>query len=243
MGSLRIYSILIFSLFFGLARAPLCAESFVLTTGYSPPYSTAASSGILDRILEEAFARAGHEVSFAMLPAERALRDADSGVADGVVARIDGLDDSYRNLVRIPVSIIESWDFVAFTRPHVSDIRQWSDLSNHNVVFVRGWKIIEQNIPAARSVVTVSSTELAFRMLARGRADVVVSARLDGVVMARQLGFEDLKVHEPPLASLSLYPYIHRRHEELVPALAQALGDMKADGTFYEIYASVLSRE
>ncbi len=61
--------------------------------------------------------------------------------------------------------------------------------------------------------------------------------------MARQLGFEDLKVHEPPLASLSLYPYIHRRHEELVPALAQALGDMKADGTFYEIYASVLSRE
>jgi len=226
-----------------LAAGPARGESFVLTTSYSPPYSTATSSGILDLILQEAFARAGHEVSIIKLPAERALLDAEAGIVDGVVARIEGLDGLYRNLVRVPVSSIESRDIVAFTRPDVTDIRAWSDLSHHNVVFVRGWKIIEQNIPAARSVVTVSSTELAFRMLARGRADIVISARLDGLVMARSLGLAELKVHEPPLESMSLYPYLHRRHDDLALVIADALGEMKADGTFYEIYERVLAHE
>jgi len=50
------------------------ADEYVLASSYSPPYSTENHDGILERVLREAFVRAGHSVSFRNLPAERALQ-------------------------------------------------------------------------------------------------------------------------------------------------------------------------
>lgn len=43
-------------------------------------------------------------------------------------------------------------------------------------------------------------------------------------------------VEEPPLASLGLYPYLHKDHEELAAPLAEALEAMRGDGSFQAIY-------
>jgi polar amino acid transport system substrate-binding protein len=228
-------------LLLGVGPSAVAADSLILTTSYSEPYSTPEQTGILELILTEAFLRAGHQVTFARLPAERGLREAELGLADGVVARIAGLEQLYPDLMMVPVPIIESRDFVAFTLSERPVIEKWSDLSHHNVVFVRGWKIIEQSIPTARSVVSVSSTELAFQMLKRGRADVVVSPRLDGLVMSHKLGLSPVFVHQPPLESMSLYPYLSRKHSDIVPEIEAALLSMKEDGTFYDIYASAMA--
>jgi polar amino acid transport system substrate-binding protein len=88
--------------------------------------------------------------------------------------------------------------------------------------------------------VAVDSTRRAFELLARGRTDVILNARLDGMLMAARLGIADIRIHEPPLASVSLYPYVHRRNARHVLALTAALDDMKADGTFNRIYTDPL---
>jgi polar amino acid transport system substrate-binding protein len=217
------------------------ADTFVFNTSYSAPYSTQDHDGILDRILREALSRLGYEVEFRNLPAERALVDADAGTADGIVARIKGMDAMYRNLVRVESATIPSRDFVAFSGPEVPSITSWRDLTPYNITFVRGWKLIETSVPPAKSVVPVDSTERAFSLLAHGRVDVVISARLDGRVMAAQFGLTDIKVHEPPLASLSLYPYIHEKHRDLAPVLGGTLEAMKREGTFARIYNEAMS--
>jgi polar amino acid transport system substrate-binding protein len=233
---------LLLALALTLASGSLLAEELVLNSSYSPPYATNGSRGILECVLAEAFDRVGREVRFRHLPAERALADAQSGHADGVVARIVGMERLYPRLVRVPSASIPSRDFVAFSRSYLPPVRAWGDLAPHNITFVRGWKIIEHNVPPAQSVVPVVSTRRAFELLARGRADVVINARLDGTVMVEQLEIVDVVIHEPPLASLSLYPYLHVRHADLTGPLARALDEMKADGTFDRIYRETMDR-
>lgn len=212
-------------------------EEFVFTSSYSPPYSRQDDQGILDRILAEAFRRIGQDFAVAHAPAERGLRDANAGIADGVMARVAHMDTMYPNLRRIESATIPSRDFVACSLRELGPVREWADLRPYNVAYVRGWKIIENNVPAAKSVIAVESTERLFRILARGRVDVAINARLDGLLMARELGIPGLRVHEPPLASLSLYAFIHKDHEELAAPLGAAIDEMKRDGSFDAIYA------
>lgn len=220
------------------AAAWLPAEPLVFASSYSPPYATEDYSGILERVLTEACERIGVEVTFRNLPAERALADANAGFVDGVVARVQHMERMYHHLVRIRSASIESRDFVAFSRRLVPPISSWDDLAAYNITYVRGWKIFENNVPEAKSVTAVDSTRRAFALLASERTEVVLNARLDGMVTAAQLGIGNvIRVHEPPLASVSLYPYLHRRHARLILKLTGALDEMKADGTFDRIYA------
>ena len=57
---------------------------------------------ISEVIVREAYRRIGVEVEIQKYPAERALRLADQGVADGEVQRIDGIDKRYTNLIKVP---------------------------------------------------------------------------------------------------------------------------------------------
>jgi polar amino acid transport system substrate-binding protein len=220
----------------------LTADTLVLTSSYSPPYAANGERGILEHVLAEAFTRIGEDVEFRYLPAQRALADAQSGHADGVVARVMGIQRMYPDLVLVPSATIPSRDFVAFSRNSLPLITTWADLSPYNITYVRGWKIIENNARPVESAVPVDSTRRAFELFLRNRVDVVISARLDGTVMARQLGIDDLFVHEPPLATLALYPYLNERHADLAGPLAAALDEMKADGTFDRIYRDAMER-
>jgi polar amino acid transport system substrate-binding protein len=222
------------------SAALLPAEPLLFASSYSPPYSSDDYPGILERLLAEACRRIGIEATFRNLPAERGLSDANAGFVDGVVARVEHMERMYHHLVRIRSASIESRDFVAFSRGGLSPIFSWSDLAAHNITYVRGWKIFENNATAAKSAVAVDSTRRAFELLARERTDVVLNARLDGTLMAAQLGIEDIRIHEPPLASVSLYPYVHRRNARYVLALTAALDEMKADGTFDRIYTQTV---
>lgn len=227
--------------FFLLPISESEGESLLFNSSYSPPYSTGESDGILERILAEAYARIGYETSFRQVPAERALLEANNGIADGVVARVPGIESTYPSLLFVPSATIPRRDFVAFTLDPDLEIGRWSDLSTLDVAIVRGWKIVEANVPGSSSTVRAESTEHAFRLLKRERTQVVINAGLDGLDMARRLGIDGVMVHDPPLASLSLYPYLHRRWSGLVPRLAGALDEMKADGTFEAIYEEAMA--
>ncbi len=234
-------------LFFVLvvARSGVADDSPALTfsTSYSPPYSTPRSQGILDQVIREACRRAGiAPVAFQMMPAERCLQDAQAGIADGVVARIEGMEQLYPALVRVPEPTIPSRDFVAFSRHHWFRVDGWESLLPYNLGMVKGWKIFEVNTTGAKSVVKLDSTRTLFQMLKADRIDLALNARLDGLTAAESLGIDDVRVLEPPLASPRMYMYLHERHRHRVAPITAALNRMKADGTFSAITDAVLDR-
>ncbi len=219
-----------------------CDQTYILNSTYSPPHSTINQQGYLDLILKEAFKRAGFSANIRMLPAERCLQDSNNGISDGEIARIKTMSQYYPNLVLVDEPIIENRDFVAFSIHHEFKAENWSSLKPYNVAIIRGWKIFEKNITGTKSLISMESTLSMFELLKNDRADVVVNARIDGLYHLKKLGVENVKVMEPPLASVKLYLFMHKKNQLVIPKIKKALKSMKADNSFYEIKSNVLKR-
>jgi len=226
---------------FGLALPVVAGEPvLVLNDPMAPPMTNAQGTGFIDQLLQEAARRAGVRVHFVRLPAERGLANANAGIEDGDVNRIAGLEHAYPNLIRVPEKNMDA-HFVAFTRQTNLSLEQgWRSLSGRSVGLIKGWKILEQNLPADAQAVFVKDAEQLFRLLEHHRVDVVLYAQHLGQAQARRLGLTDVRVAGPPLATQAMYIYLHKKHAALVPRLAEALRQIKADGTYARLERATL---
>lgn len=223
-----------------LLLASCLAPSFAAT----PTITVSTNNTPLDRkalqaLGQEAFRRVGVEFRLVGLPSERSLVAADRGEVDGEGLRVEGLSAQYANLVQVPERFI-GVSFVAFARDRSIRVdRGWESLKPHSVAFINGWKMFEANASGARVVNRVDKPEQLFRMLDGGRIDLALYTRADGVALAREMGLAGIAPLEPALKDVDMYLYLHRRHEALVPRVAQALRDMKADGSWQRIVSSL----
>jgi polar amino acid transport system substrate-binding protein len=191
----------------------------------------------LHELSKEAFRRIGVEFKLVSLPSERSLHSANIGEVDGEGLRIAGLSGQYPNLVQVPERYI-GISFVAFARDATIRLEQgWESLKPHRVAFINGWKMFEANASGARSVSKVDQPEQLFRMLDSGRVDIALYTRADGIALARSMGLGAIVPIAPPLKDVDMYLYLNRKHEALAPRLAQALREMKADGSYNRILA------
>jgi polar amino acid transport system substrate-binding protein len=202
----------------------------VIGTSYSPPLSTSEKDGYFDLLLSQAFARLGMETKMTMLPAERSLQEANNGHLDGDVGRVKAIGDLYHNLVRVPEPVLDKREFTAFFIGRDLAIHDWGDLAPYNVGMVRGWKIFENNAVDVKSSIRVDDTGMLFTALKKGRIDVALSARLDGLAMAKKLGIRDIRVAEPALAEKQMFLYLHKSHNDIVAAVSDAFESVKQDG-------------
>jgi polar amino acid transport system substrate-binding protein len=222
----------------------LLASCLVPVRAASPTITVSTNNTPLDRkalqeLAQEAFRRVGHELKLIGLPSERSLHAADLGEVDGEGLRVEGLSAQYPNLLQVPERFI-GVSFVAFARDGAIRLdRGWESLKPYSVAFINGWKMFEANASGARIVNKVDRPEQLFRMLEGGRVDLVLYTRADGVALARSMGLTGVAPVAPSLKDVDMYLYLNRRHEALVPRLAQALRDMKADGTWQRIVSSL----
>ena len=179
-------------------------------------------------ILKDAYHRLGIEVEFRLLPGARALKSSNVGVTDGELFRVGGMSERYPNLIQVPVPVAHT-DFVVFTRLPPFTLSGYSSLQSFSVAFRRGMKIVEQGT-AHMERYLVSDPEQAFRMLDRGRVDIVIENRLTGLKTIRDMGIRNVAVLAPPLHDEPLYHYLHHSHAALVPKLTAVLEDMYRDG-------------
>lgn len=211
-------------------------RTLILNTSNAAPRSTPEGTGFLDMVVKEAFRRSGLWAVITHQPSERALANVNSGQDDGNFARVAGLEGRYPNLVRVPEALT-ILTFSAFARPPGPRIRDWTDLEPYDVGHVIGWKILEDRIPQAKSLTRVKDGDILFDLLDKGRLDVAVYDLLQGREIIRRGNLTVVPL-DPPLASKEMFLYLNRRHEALVPALAQALRDMKQDGTYRTLMAA-----
>lgn len=220
--------------------AGLChaREPLLIANHPQPPLTTPQGDGPVDRVILEMFARIGLPARLVPMPYERSLVEASAGTIDGESSRLVGLERLYPGLVMVPESTYTQ-DFSAFAaRPGIRLDGGWESLAPYHVGYLIGWKVLEENV-TGESVTTVPDAKSLFAMLAHGRIDIAVYERISGAHLARDLGMTGIYALEPPLLSQKLYLYLNTKHEALVPALAKALRDMKADGTYAAIYKAL----
>jgi polar amino acid transport system substrate-binding protein len=217
----------------GLARG---AEMpvLVLNDTNEPPFTTIDGTGFVDAVAGEMFRRAGVRLRLVRLPAERGLLNANAGIDDGDLVRIAGLEAHYPNLVRVPEKLLD-WDFTAFAKDAALPAR-WETLRTRPVGHIRGWKIYEQHLAGTPHVVTAEDSAQLFRQLQRGRIEVALYARWQGLSLIRREGLKGVHALEPPLATREMFIYLHRRHAALAPQLAAALRAIKAEGLYDRLY-------
>ncbi|PKO65984.1 MAG: hypothetical protein CVU20_15885 [Betaproteobacteria bacterium HGW-Betaproteobacteria-14] len=214
--------------------------ALVLTTGVRAPYTQPDHGGFLDRLVAELFRRHGLQAVVHVYGAsERAMQNANAGIDDGIAMRIKGLEAQYPNLIRVPEKVIDN-DFVAYSRGQAFPTHNWDALAPYSVAHIIGWKVFEKNLGDRQDVTRVRNAEQLFELLRLNRTDVILYERWQGLWWARQMAL-DARQLEPPLASLEMFIYLHRKHASLVEPVAAALAAMKKDGAYKRIYDETLA--
>jgi polar amino acid transport system substrate-binding protein len=230
-------------LFFLLACLSLPCQAqpdvFIFNTSTVAPYVTKDHTGFQDLIVREVFRRIGLNGRVEKYEASaRALTNANENLDQGVAMRIKGLEKKYPNLVRIDEPLIDN-DFVAYSKNIDLVTDGWNSLKPFSVVYINGWVIFSRNLNLEQDYHTVKSPQQMFAMLEKNRVDLVLYERWQGLQYAKDSGIR-VTVHEPPLASVKMFMYIHKDYANLVPKLAQALQQMKEDGSYQAIYDRTL---
>jgi len=186
------------------------------------------------------FQRIGLEAKTVLLPSERSLINANTGVDDGNIARVKGLNKKYKNLIMVPEKIID-FDFVAFTKNKHFKVNNWESLKPYNVAFINGWKFFEKKVKHYKSLVRARDSEQLFDLIGNSRVDIALYDLWSGVWWAK-MNSSDIHYLQPPIARVQLYLYINKKHKSRVKELSQALRSMKIDGTYQRIYDETLNK-
>lgn len=205
----------------------------ILNDANSAPFTNADKTGLVDIVAGEAFRRAGLKLKLIQLPAERALKNANNGIEDGEVSRVAGIEKHYKNLVPVREKLVDH-HFVAFTRNVDLKSVDWKSLKDYSVGYIRGYKIVERNIPHGTVTSTANNAKQLFRMLDKGRVDIIIYRRWEGVVLAQEMGIQNVHILEPSLVEAGIYIYLHKKHADKVPLISAALKQIKEEGLFKE---------
>jgi len=225
-----------------LSGSPVRAaqDVYVLNTSTGAPYANADRTGFQDQVVAEVFQRLGLKGRVEIYKASaRALINANNNVDQGVAMRVKGLDNKFPNLVRVEERLISN-DFVAYSKDPDIKIVDWNSLEPYVATYIHGWLIFERNLVAGQRKHAVKQPDQMFIMLDKGRVELVLYERWQGLQRARDTGVK-VTVHEPPLASVDMYMYVHKDHAHLAPKMASTLRDMKADGSYQAIVDRTLT--
>ena len=209
-------------------------QTIVFTTIYPQniPFFSEMSA-----IYTEAFRRMGYGFKLISQPGERALIDADQGSVDGEAARIMNLDNKkYPNLIRVPCPIATIKDG-AYSTDHSIKINGYESLAGkpYRVGLLKGTKSAEQKLPLyvnETQILTFSELEQSMEMLLAKRIDVfIVSTQIEDLAFMQGGDYREIKC-VGIVETKELFPWMHKRHQNLVRPLADALKKMKAEGRF-----------
>ncbi len=227
-----------------LALAPLstqleAANKFVINTGNHDPYITDDGGGFYGQITKEMFRRLGIEARLISVPSKRSLINVNEGIDDGNMARIKGIEEKFPNLVRVPEKIID-FEFVVYSAGPEFTVTGWESLRPYEIGFINGWLILERNVASTINIIKLKSPRQLFDMVEKKHLDIIIYERWGALWWINKLG-SSAKLLQPALAKRELFLYLHKKHTHLVPALTQALVDMKKDGTYQRIFNETLS--
>lgn len=215
------------------------AETIVISSPPIPPVSgTSPEPGYLKNIVKVAGKRIDLDIQFKSQPAKRSLQSSNSGRTDGELHRIEGLEQYYPNLIRVPEVILVD-QFVGFSSKPNVHIDDWTKTKNLKISYPRGWTIYAKAFgedPEHRPGLDAHSL---FHMAETNRIDIAMHTLDKGTYIAKHNKIKVFPV-SPPFAVMPMYIYLHKSKKHLIPKLAAALDEVKKDGTYARIKKQIL---
>jgi polar amino acid transport system substrate-binding protein len=206
------------------------AKTLVITGGEE----TNSIVRVAQLVMTDIYQKLGYHVKFRHCPLKRALMAANAGIYDAEVARVKGLEAKFPNLIRIPVAIYQI-EGVAFTKNKDFPIDGWESLRPYKIGVLRGVQFAEKGTENLNREISNSLISM-FKKLDAERVDVVVEAKLNGIITIKQLKLHDsILILNPPLETIELFHYVHKKNEHLVPKLTEILRQMKQNGSLDEL--------
>ena len=146
------------------------AENSIVISKGSLEYSVYQS--MAQRILKTAYSRIGKSVEFKKSPAARSLVNADSGITDGELARIAGLENIYPNLIRVAIPIAYDEVFI-YSKKFNFKVEGWHSLLPYKIGYLSGFQRAEQRT-AGMNTEKVTTEKQGLEKLNVGRTDVFI---------------------------------------------------------------------
>jgi len=214
---------------YGTEKPLLRKQTIVFTTIFPTSMSFFAK---MSATYTEAFRRLGYGFKLISQPGERAMVDANQGIVDGEAGRIRNID----NLIMVPQPITTMQDG-AYSTDHSIKINGWQSLAGkpYRVGLLKGIKSVEQKLSLyvdKAHIITLSDPEQCMKVLLAKRIDlVIVGTQIEdstymhtGAYKAvKRVGIVETKV---------LYPWLNKRHKNLIGPLADTLKTMKSEGWY-----------
>ncbi len=222
------------------AEEPIDNELIPFTISAGSKLDTHQTS-IVIRILSEALKKHGYQLKVISNPSARSLILANTGVVDGDLHRVYNFhqltSNKFPNLYRIN-SYMMAVKRAAFVMDRKVKIESIEDLGKYNVLYQRGRKDLDTLLPkhVPREQLSTTNYDIqAFKMVHRGRGDVVISELERGKLLIQSNPeLKDLSV-AAVLSEIKIYTYLHIKHKKLANGLSVTLDEMKKDGSYQKL--------
>ncbi|PKI16077.1 substrate-binding periplasmic protein [Colwellia sp. 12G3] len=186
-------------------------------------------------VLTQVYKNIGINITISPLPGKRAQYVANLGMKDGEIMRIWTYGEENTNTIRVPTPYyyLETMPFVLKKSDIVISMK--GDLAKYRLTKIRGVKHTNNITQGLTSIYDMSSTQDMFKLLLSGKVDVVLTNTIDGNLALARLGLANVVAMQKPLARLSLYHYIHKKHQNLIPIIDKELQRMKHSGELIQL--------
>lgn len=212
-------------------------ETLVFNTAFSAPLVSADHTGALDILYRTLGSKLGLDIEIGMIPAERALLNANAGIEDGDVCRIAGLEENYPNLLRMPEEIMHV-QISVFSKLPAFKPKGVASLKPYHVGYLIGWKVLELNVTDVKQVTRFATDLELFNALEKNLIDVAIIEKSQGIALLTK--GTSIRVLEPELLKLPCYLYLNKKHSLLIPKISDELIKMKSNGSYEKIFKNVM---
>ena len=197
-------------------------------------------ANICSEVLVEAYQNIGITIEIEKVPAKRSIILSNSGRVDGEVVRIKGAEKNYPNLVRVKSQICSTASRV-YVKDKKFKLNGWESLRPYKIGIIRGHLYAEKGTQGM-DVTTVNSNDLLFKMLDRGRVDVVIAQIPDALHAISELKIQGIEGLDPIVKSMQLYHYLHKKNSDLLPKIEAAIDKMESDGRIASIEEAYINK-
>ncbi|WP_135080143.1 transporter substrate-binding domain-containing protein [Terasakiella sp. SH-1] len=187
-------------------------------------------------VVKEAYQRIGLKPSFTARPCRRSIIEANAGTYSGEVARIQGTNKKYENLIALDYPAIDIQGIV-ITKNIKRNIQTWDDLKGLEISIVRGELYAEKGT-AAYQVHVANSYDQLLKLVLNERVDVGIVIRRDWELAMQSPFFKGASIHMigQPLFKAQLYHHLHKDYTHVRASLNHTFKEMIATGALEKIH-------
>ena len=218
-----------------MALPAAALDSFTMAFGHDPAQQP--QYRFYELIYTEAFKRLGFTFAYKVYPSKRCSALANAGAVDGEPQRIADYAKTYPNMVRVDEAIFTN-RVIAFSTNTSIHLDGWDSFrgTNYRVDYRIGSRVAEEELPKRvnpKLLSGVPAVEQILKKLKTRHTDVFVDAEWLVLPLLNSPEFKDSGIAQVGIiASDFSYPFLHKKHAELAPRLAEVLRQLKKEGVY-----------